>query len=76
MELIEGEWRTTSTIRRRLGRLDHLLKDAFHVQNAQLERAADQLIVRIVREPGYDDEVSEPLSGRPAETGPRDGGPL
>jgi len=42
---------------RRVGRLDHLFKDAHHVREAQLEqRQIDELIIRIVKLDGFSPE--------------------
>lgn len=41
---------------RKVGRLDHLFKDAHHVKNAQLvQNKIDELIIKIVRENGYNE---------------------
>lgn len=48
---------------RRIGRLDHLFKDAQHIREAQLEQNhVDELIVRIVRAEGFSQEVERVIT--------------
>lgn len=59
MERVEGriEDYVVTPEGRRIGRLDHLFKDAQHIREAQLvQKQVDELIIRIVRTEGFSSE--------------------